>query len=145
LQGELARRPMSSDYPVDVTGWLLLELLKQLVRTAAGGLVRLARWPSPHAAAATLTHDLEPTRFAYTKGLETLVTEIGRHGHPPTFGVVAGAAARHLTRKGADLLRGTDVLCHGLEHRGETLVGSPEEIAAGIGIARTRLEKQLER
>lgn len=145
LQDGLAQQPTPSDYPVDATGWLLVQLLTQLVRAAAGGLVRVARWPAPRTAAAVLTHDLEPTRFAYTQGLEGLATEIARGGHPPTFGVVAGPAARHLTRQGVDRLRGYDILCHGLEHRGETLTGSPSEIAQGIGTARIHLERQFER
>jgi len=37
------------------------------------------------------------------------------------------------------------VLCHGLEHRGETLEGSRVEIAAGIERARAMLERRLER
>ena len=145
LHAGLAQQSTPSEYPVDATGWLLLELLKQLVRSAAGGLVRVGRWPAPYTSAATLAHDLEPTRFAYTQGLEALAGEIGRSGHPPTFGVVAGPAARYLTQRGADHLRGHDVLCHGLEHRGETLAGSREAIAHGISVARARLEKQLDR
>jgi hypothetical protein len=145
LHEGLAQQPTPSDYPVDATGWLLLELLKQLIRSAAGGLVRLARWPAPYAAAAALTHDLEPTRFAYTDGLEALLAEIRQSGHPPTFGVVTGAAERHLGRGRIDQLRDHDVLCHGLEHRGETLAGSFDEIANGIAVARCRLERQLER
>jgi hypothetical protein len=145
LQDGLAQHPTPSDYPVDATGWLLAQLVIQLVRIAAGGLVRLGRWPAPRTAAATLTHDLEPTRFAYTQGLEGLATEIARGGHPPTFGVVAGAAARHLTNQGVGRLRGYDIICHGLEHRGETLSGTPSDIAQGIAAARFQLERQFER
>jgi hypothetical protein len=56
----------ASTYPVDTTGWLLVELLKALVRRAGGELVRLARWPAPFDSAAMLTHDIEPCIYAYT-------------------------------------------------------------------------------
>jgi hypothetical protein len=145
LHAELGRRTAPSEYPVDATGWLLLELLKQLVRTAAGSLVRIARWPAPFTAAAALTHDLEPTRFAYTEGLDRLSAQIAEGGHAPTFGVVAGPARRYLGAAAVERLAQQDVLCHGLEHRGETHDGSREEIARGIALARAQVEEQLER
>ncbi len=135
----------ASSYPVDASGWLLVELLKALVRRAAGEIVRLARWPAPYASAATLTHDVEPCIYAYTAGLEQLLARVARSGHPATFGLVAGPASRSLfVRSEADLRR-AEVLCHGLEHRGETLEGSRVEIAAGIERARAMLERRLER
>ncbi len=145
LEARLASAAGTSEYPVDATGWLVIELVKQLVRSAGSGLVRLARWPAPYAAAAALTHDLEPSRFAYTAGLGMLAGRLARSGHPATLGVVARPAARHLTASGLGTVRRHEVLCHGLEHRGETLVGSRERVAAGIVEARTRLEAQLGR
>jgi peptidoglycan/xylan/chitin deacetylase (PgdA/CDA1 family) len=135
----------ASTYPVDPGGWLLVELLKALVRRASGGLVRLARWPAPYASAASLTHDIEPCIFAYTAGLEQLLARVARSGHPATFGLVAGPASRSLFVRSEAELRRAEVLCHGLEHRGETLEGSRVEVAAGIERARAMLERRLER
>ena len=135
----------ASTYPVDPTGWLLVELLKALVRRAAGELVRLAHWPAPFESAAMLTHDVEPCIYAYTAGLELLLSRVARSGHPATFGLVAGPASRSLFVRSEAQLRRADVLCHGLEHRGETLEGSRIDIAAGIECARTMLERRLER
>jgi Polysaccharide deacetylase len=135
----------ASTYPVDPTGWLLVELLKTLVRRAAGELVRLAHWPAPFESAAMLTHDIEPCLYAYTAGLEQLLARVTRSGHPATFGLVAGPASRSLFVRSEAQLRRADVLCHGLEHRGETLEGSRIDIAAGIECARTILERRLER
>lgn len=146
----LARRvadlgPAASTYPVDGTGWLLLELLKAALRAAGGPLVRLARWPAPFTSAAALTHDVEPTRFAHETGLWMLCARARRTGHPPTFGLVAGPAARWLAGRLPDAVRDADVLCHGLEHRGETLVGSEQRILARLEEARRRLAAQLGR
>jgi len=146
LQRRLAAHgERASEYPTDATGWLILELLKSLIRDAAGGLVRLARWPSPYAAAAALTHDLEPSRFAYTRGLERLLARIARSSQPATLGVVARPASRYLTDEAASSLARHDVLCHGLEHRGETLSGAREGIARGLVAARQGVEARLGR
>src|SRR5262245_52427079 len=79
----------ASSYPVDASGWLLVELLKAMIRRAGRELVRLARWPAPFSSAATLTHDVEPSIYAYTAGLEQLLSRVARSGHPATFGLVA--------------------------------------------------------
>src|SRR5262249_57428058 len=72
----------ASTYPVDPSGWLLVELLKTLVRRAAGELVRLAHWPAPYESAALLTHGVEPCGYAYTPRLEQLLARVRRSGHP---------------------------------------------------------------
>ncbi len=135
----------ASTYPVDASGWLLVELLKALIRRAGGDLVRLARWPAPYSSAAALTHDIEPCIYAYTEGLDQLLSRVTRSGHPATFGLVAGPASRSLFVRSEAELRRAEVLCHGLEHRGETLEGSRVEVAAGIERARAMLERRLER
>jgi hypothetical protein len=83
----------ASAYPIDPTGWLLIELVRALLVRAAGGLVRIARWPAGKTAAAVLTHDLEPRRYAYTDGLERLLARLAEQPRASAFGVVAQAAA----------------------------------------------------
>src|SRR5207237_1383591 len=82
-----------------------------------GGLARVARWPAPYAAAATLTHDIEPQRFAYTRGLAALLDAVTTSGHPATFGLVARASARWLDTATVARLGRHGVLCHGLAPR----------------------------
>ncbi|MCC6766461.1 MAG: polysaccharide deacetylase family protein [Deltaproteobacteria bacterium] len=134
----------ASDYPIDATGHLLIELVKQLVKLAAGSLVRMARWPAPYHAAASLTHDVEPRRYAYTRGMERLLDVIEATGHPATLGLVARPAARHLHGELVRRLVPRRVLCHGLEHRGERVWGR-QRVAATLERARTRLERTLGR
>ncbi|MCC6849211.1 MAG: polysaccharide deacetylase family protein [Deltaproteobacteria bacterium] len=134
----------ASDYPIDATGHLLVELVKQLVKLAAGSLVRMARWPAPYHAAASLTHDVEPRRYAYTRGMERLLDAIEATGHPATLGLVAGPAARHLHGELVRRLVPRRVLCHGLEHRGERVWGR-QRVAATLERARARLERTLGR
>ena len=141
--GELGER--ASEYPVDAAGWLCVEMILALVRRAAGGLVRLARWPAPWDAAAALTHDIEPARFAYRRGLDRFLERVATTAHPATFGVVARPAARYLRRKNAAALCRHEVVCHGLEHRGETVVGSREDVRRGLVAARGSVERTLGR
>lgn len=136
---------LASLYPVDATGCLVLELTKAVLRDAAGRLVRLARWPAPYAAAATLTHDIEPSRYAYTEGLGRLLRRLERRAHPATFGLVAASTRQHLSDATAARLARHDVLCHGLEHRGETVAGTEAEVAAGVATARREVAERLGR
>jgi peptidoglycan/xylan/chitin deacetylase (PgdA/CDA1 family) len=146
VQGNLAALgAAASEYPVDAAGWLLLELLRALVGEAAGGCVRLARWPAPYGAAAALTHDLEPARYAYTRGLRRFLDRVEASGHPASFGVVARPARRWLRTASATRLREHDVVCHGLEHVGETVAGSREDIAVQIAGARREVEERVGR
>lgn len=134
----------ATEYPIDATGWLLVELVKQLVKLAGGSIVRMARWPAPYHAAASLTHDVEPRRYAYTRGLERLLDTIEATGHPATLGLVAGPTARHLDGEMVRRILPRRVLCHGLEHRGEQVWGRAR-VATTLERARVRLERKLGR
>jgi hypothetical protein len=128
----------ASTYPVDASGWLVVELLVALVRRAAGGLVRIAPWPAPYAAAAALTHDVEPSAFAYGHGLDALLAALARSRHPATLGLVAGPTARRLGADRRAAIGAHEVLCHGLEHRDEA-------VAETVRQARALLEATLGR
>lgn len=133
---------VASSYPIDASGWLLLEFLKQLLRTASGTLVRLGRWPAPYSAAATLTHDIEPCRYAYTTGLDRLLHVTAAAPSLSTFGMVAEASDRHLPQANALCLEQRQILCHGLTHRGEISSGR-STLAEQLTQARQRLEHRF--
>jgi len=137
-----ANEEVASAYPVDDSGWLLIELVKRLIVLAAGVCVRLERWPAPHRAAATLTHDLEPRRYTYTRGLDRLLRAVEASGHVPAFGLVARSSARYLTETFARRLKTQEVICHGLDHRGEPVHGRAQ-VASRMQVARAELEQQL--
>ena len=134
----------ASEYPVDATGWLLIELVKSLIKLAAGSLVRLEKWPNPYRAAATLTHDVEPRRYAYTRGLERLLHEVAALGHGAALGLVAHASDRFLTDDVIAQLNGHEIMCHGLTHRGEVVWGRAQAVE-GMQQARVRLQRRLRR
>jgi peptidoglycan/xylan/chitin deacetylase (PgdA/CDA1 family) len=134
----------ASEYPIDATGYLVVELVKHLIKLAAGSLVRVARWPAPYQAAASLTHDVEPRRYAYTRGLHRLLDTIEATGHPATLGLVAGPTTRYVRDETVRRLAPRRVLCHGLEHRGEQVWGRAR-VATTLERARVRLERKLGR
>lgn len=131
----------ASAYPIDAAGWLTVELVVGLLRRAAGRLVRLAHWPHGHQAAAVLTHDVEPRRYAYRSGLPRLLAADGAAQPRGALGLVARPAGRYLT--GADVA-GREVYCHGLDHRGEAVWGR-RRVRRGLERARALLEAQFGR
>ncbi len=144
LQQRLDAADSASDYPIDATGWLLIELVKHLIRVATGGLVRIEKWPAPYRAAATLTHDIEPKRYAYTTGLDRLLERTETTGHPATLGLVAQASEQYLSDQAVSRLQQHAVMCHGLTHRGEHTHGRAQ-VLASLHTARKRLERRVGR
>lgn len=134
----------SSRYPVDATGYLLIELTMRLVELASGALVRVGRWPRPFRAAATVTHDLEPRAFAYRQGLDDLLDVVDRESYPASFGVVARSADRQLTSARSARLTQHGIMCHGLSHRGERL-HHRDLVLSDLCQARARVERRLGR
>jgi len=145
LERRLRRHPeRNSAYPADATGWLLIELLKGLIQLAGGTLVRVERWPAPYTAAAALTHDIEPRQFAYTHGLDRLLRQLSAIGHRAAIGLVAEPSNRFLSDTAVSQLLDHDVICHGLEHRGENVHGRKQTLDR-IRTAKERLEGRLRR
>lgn len=141
LQGLGAR---ASAYPIDAAGWLLIELVRALLVRAAGGLVRIARWPAGKTAAAVLTHDLEPRRYAYTDGVQRLLARVAERPQRSAYGVVATAGARYLAGASRTAVAQAEVYCHGLTHRGEPVWGR-RRLVRRLRRARARLERHLGR
>ncbi|MDX2169652.1 MAG: polysaccharide deacetylase family protein, partial [Deltaproteobacteria bacterium] len=138
----LGRR--AAAYPIDASGWLLLELIAALAGRAGGGGARIAHWPHGHRAAAVLTHDLEPRRYAYGAGLDRLLARPAAGLPRGALGLVARPARRHLRADRRAVLAGRDVYCHGLDHRGEPVRGA-RRVARQLTRARALLERHLGR
>ena len=134
----------ASEYPVDATGWLVIELVKTLIGRAAGSLLRIARWPAGYRSAALLTHDLEPQPYAYSEGLDRLLQRVADLKVPSAFGVVATPGDRYLRAAQRGALAAHDVFSHGLDHRGEQVWGR-DGVVSTVRAARATVERVLER
>ncbi len=142
LQARLARiRPLASVYPCDATGWLLSRFVAQLAALVCGGEVpSLAKWPAPYTSAASITHDIEPCRFAYTHGLDRLLDRIDKSGHPATINLVAESASAWLGDRERTRVGGHTIGCHGLTHRGDPVRTGADTLDAQLERARNTIE-----
>lgn len=136
--------PSRTEYPVDASGVLLLELLRSLLLAAGATVTRLDRWPAPHSSAAALTHDIEPSPYSYADGLDALLDRVEDEKHPATFGLVAEAASARLRDDQVKRLKRYQVIVHGRTHRGEPVDGR-ERVRAGLDAARSQVEARIER
>lgn len=136
--------PSQTQYPIEASGVLLLELLTELLRRSGTTTTRLSRWPAPYSSAAAVTHDIEPSRYSYGKGLDALLDRVDDKGHPATFGVVAACATDRLRTDQVSRLSAHKVIVHGRTHRGEPVVGR-EFVRKEIGAARDEVEARLGR
>ncbi len=137
---------IASSYPVDGTGWLLVELTKAIIRAISGeDTVGLAKWPAPYDSAAVLTHDIEPTDYAYGEGLSRLLRRISDADTKSTLGLVEAPAVAGLDRSTTAEIKRHGVILHGVTHRGDAVVASPERLAGYLSRARERLELKLGR
>src|SRR5512139_74877 len=111
LERKLRHAPdQVSSYPVDATGWLVIELLKSLIKLSAGFLVRLEHWPDPMSSAAALTHDIEPRAYAYTEGIDRLLQRLATARVSSTVGLVSAPSVRHLREHTVRQLESHNVL-----------------------------------
>ncbi len=136
--------PSRTAYPVEAGGALLLELLRELLLRTGCSVPRIARWPAPFAAAATITHDIEPSRYSYGEGLDELLDHVDESGHEATFGLVAESAATRLRSDQIERLAKHELLCHGRTHRGDPVDGR-DLVGAGLDAARSVLQTRVGR
>ncbi len=128
----------ASAYPIDATGWLLVEWIRTLVALLdPAPSVGLSRWPYPYTSAASITHDIEPSTYAYTSGLPSLLDHVDRLGYPATFNLVAEPAARLLSETTRQRLSPYEVGCHGLTHRGDPVRARAELLDAHLQRSRS--------
>ena len=131
-----------TDYPVDITGWLLIRILSSFIRQLDGRVVSVAKWRHPYKGAFVFTHDIEPTKFSYTIGIKTLLERIGERdekGH--TIDLVACYAKRFIDDKERiSSIRRYPLMSHGYDHIGGEIYLPYEEIRRRIAIAKGELE-----
>jgi|GEM_PF-1060169 len=129
---------LASTYPADATGWLLVAWIRALVGLLDPcSAIGLSRWPYPYTSAATITHDIEPSMYAYTTGLPSLLDRVERLDYPATFNLVAEPAARLLDPATAERLRAHAVGCHGRTHRGDPVRARADVLDADLQQSRS--------
>jgi len=107
------KKRSTDKFPIDATSHILLCGFLNLLRRYTP-LVRINRWPGGHQSALLITHDIEPTEYAYKEGLPAMLTAIG--DGKTTVNLVGQFAERYL--QGSSLFSRTNVeyASHGLKH-----------------------------
>jgi peptidoglycan/xylan/chitin deacetylase (PgdA/CDA1 family) len=133
-------------FPIDCAGWIIIEIIKALVLHAGAPLITIKKFPSRYNSCILFTHDIEPTTYAYKKGIFKLLDEIKRHGIKSSIGLVAVWSKIYpgFVNIGTNN-ENIEFHCQGLYHMGKTLGLSLEQLRHRVSLAKEILEKLLKR
>lgn len=134
------RGGFSTKTPIEPAGFCLQSLVVEAFDSVSGTMPRVWRWPSAAGAAACLTHDIEPRRFAFEKGLPRLLDELRAAGVRSSVDVVAEPGfplPRETLRRAVE--DGHEIVSHGLHHDGSFDAITPEQRAVEVRVSVDRL------
>src|SRR3989344_7502904 len=112
-------------FPVDPAGFVLLELIKEAISIQTE-LVYIKRWPSVFNYATLITHDTEPTKYAYRKGLRILLNKLAEYNIKSTI-TLQGAYVKYINEEDKKDLERHDLGCHDMYHDRKFILISKEE------------------
>lgn len=137
------KNKLRTDFPIDISGWALIQFLRSMIFKLNGKIIDIAKMPKGYKSCFVFTHDIEPTKFAYTEGLPALLNHLGNNSKAHSIDLVAMWADKY-SRDLKPVLKKYDINCHGLYHDDKTLVLSPEELNRRIKQAKDILEDVFE-
>ena len=133
----------TTDYPIDLAGWVLIKLLSALINRLNGYSLKIGKWQYPFNGAFVMTHDIEPSEFSYKEGLKSLLDNIrsdedSRH----MIDLVAYNASETLAGKDiiSDINR-YEIMSHGYYHDGELPFLGYTKIKERVAGSKARLEE----
>ncbi len=132
-----------TNFPVDATGFVLLELIKYTILLQTD-LATINKWPYYYNYATLITHDTEPTKFSYTKGLSILLDKLDEHKIKSTVTLV-GNYVQYISRENIERLKNHDIGCHGMYHDRKFLLIPNYEKKVRLENAKRILEKVFNR
>ena len=112
-------------FPIDLTGFVLFELIKHCISLYTD-LISINRWPFDYEYATLITHDTEPTKFSYKKGLRILLNKLKDYNIKSTI-TLQGAYVKYINEKDKEELINHDIGCHDLYHDRRFILISKEE------------------
>ncbi|MBI2672555.1 polysaccharide deacetylase family protein [Candidatus Woesearchaeota archaeon] len=112
-------------FPVDPAGFALLELIKDVISIQTE-LAYIKRWPSVFNYATLITHDTEPTKYAYKKGLRILLNKLAEYNIKSTI-TIQGAYVKYINEEDKKDLKWHELGCHDLYHDRKFILISKEE------------------
>ncbi|MFA5844600.1 MAG: polysaccharide deacetylase family protein [Coriobacteriia bacterium] len=134
----------STKSPIEPSGFSLQSLVVEALDSVSGTVPRVWRWPSAAGSAVCLTHDIEPRRFAFEKGLPRLLDELRAAGVRSSVDVVADPGfplPRETLRRAAG--DGHEIVSHGLRHDASFFGIAPDQRAVEVRVSVDRLRSTV--
>lgn len=140
LAGWPAER-FSTNYPIDKTGWVLVRAVVNLANLVSEALPTVSTWPHGFRSCVVVTHDIEPTRYAYRKGLPRLLGWLAsNHASPHTINPVGYDARRNRSIWQHAEFEHNELGCHGWLHDGREASLPRADMSEGIALAKSTIE-----
>jgi peptidoglycan/xylan/chitin deacetylase (PgdA/CDA1 family) len=143
-QAAAKARHFTTKSPVDPAGWVIYQILVKAMEHSLACLPRLWKWPGMCDYAFCFTHDVEPQRYAYYRGLPRLLDILSELNVRSTFSIVAEPPF-NLPKNTLRALpaHGHQVISHGLYHDGTFSTVNSNERSQQIAVSRKKLERLL--
>jgi peptidoglycan/xylan/chitin deacetylase (PgdA/CDA1 family) len=148
LQGKLnivKDKKFRTNYPIDITGWFLIQTLRSLVIKLKGHIIAINKMPAKYKSAFVFTHDIEPTTFSYTKGLPYLLKYLKKNANNYSTVHLVSSWAKKYCNGLKEELKDYEVNCQGLYHDNKTPDLSYEDICWRVKTGKTILKELLEK
>lgn len=119
-------------YPIDISGWVVIKILRSVLINLGYLLISVAKWPLQYKGVFVITHDIEPTKFSYKQGLPYLLERLKENNiyRNNTIDLIGVYTKRYLKENKTvkDEMLNYEILCHGYSHDGRKLSLSLEEM-----------------
>ncbi|MFN8369805.1 MAG: polysaccharide deacetylase family protein [Bacteriovoracaceae bacterium] len=107
------------NYPLELSGWALEMIMVLLIKKIVPNLYSISMWPEPFNSSSILTHDIEPTKYAYTDGIKQLMETIkNQKNNRQTICLVSKFTEKYLidSPEVLEWLKSQNILSHGYKH-----------------------------
>ncbi len=132
-----------TNFPIDIAGFALLELVKHSILNFTN-IIRISRWPTNYNYSVLITHDTEPTKYAYKKGLKLLLNKLAENNLKSTITLVS-SYVKYIPKNDRERMKIHELGCHDLYHDRKFLLIEAGERKERLREAKAILEKTFER
>ena len=132
-----------TNFPIEPAGYVLFELIKNSILHFTN-IIRISRWPTNYNYSVLITHDTEPTKYAYKKGLKLLLNKLAENNLKSTITLVSNYV-RYIPKQEIERIKIHELGCHDLYHDRKFLLIPPYERKERLKTAKEILEKTFDR
>lgn len=132
-----------TNFPIDIVGYTLLELVRISILQFTN-IIKIGRWPVNYNYSVLITHDTEPTKYAYKKGLKLLLNKLAENNYKSTITLVSNYV-KYIPKEDKERIKLHEIGCHDLYHDRKFLLISTGERKERLRTAKDILEKTFNR